>query len=459
MKKLLLALCALSIVACQKDTKVDYALLTGSIKNTKAQKASLNAGDYNAEIKLAADGTFADTLRIPESGFYTLTIGREFTPMYLSKGDSVNVVIDATKFDESITYTGNGANENNYLAKKSLNDQSVMENSVEFYSLEEEGFKNKLAEMKKGHEATLQGLKDVDTDFLETEKQNLVYDQYALLQSYKQSHAYYTKKQRFEVSDEFFPEALKNMSYNDPKAYRNSKSYQQMAFKATMDNMFETIGNDIASVSAEDLKVIKDIEIQALKNDVISYLGGFLITAGNENMKGIYEMFIENTTDEKIKTSLTETFDLNKILVKGNPSPQFVNYENHKGGETSLSDLKGKYVYVDVWATWCAPCKREIPFLKEVEKKFQGQNVEFVSTSIDQAKDHAAWNKMVTDMELGGMQLFADNNWNSKFIKDYGIKGIPRFILIDPQGNIVSADAPRPSDPKLTELLESELKM
>jgi hypothetical protein len=52
----------------------------------------------------------------------------------------------------------------------------------------------------------------------------------------------------------------------------------------------------------------------------------------------------------------------------------------------------------------------------------------------------------------------ADNDWSSKFVKDYAIQGIPRFILIDPNGNIVSADAPRPSDPKLLDLLESELK-
>ncbi len=53
---------------------------------------------------------------------------------------------------------------------------------------------------------------------------------------------------------------------------------------------------------------------------------------------------------------------------------------------------------------------------------------------------------MVVDKELKGIQLFADNNWKSKFVEEYLIKGIPRFILIDPQGNIINANAPRPSD-------------
>ncbi len=151
---------------------------------------------------------------------------------------------------------------------------------------------------------------------------------------------------------------------------------------------------------------------------------------------------------------------LREDLPKGSPSPTFDNYENHKGGTTSLSDLKGKYVYVDVWATWCGPCKREIPFLKEVEKKYHDKNIEFVSMSIDNVDgkrgSHEKWVKMVNDKELGGIQLFAPNDWKSEFVQNYKIKGIPRFILIDPQGNIVDASAPRPSSEALIELFNSE---
>lgn len=139
------------------------------------------------------------------------------------------------------------------------------------------------------------------------------------------------------------------------------------------------------------------------------------------------------------------------------PSPTF-NYENHKGGMTKLEDLRGKYVYIDVWATWCGPCRAEIPFLKQVEEAFHGKNIEFVSISIDTQKDHEKWKKFVDEKELGGIQLFADNDWNSEFVKAYGINGIPRFILIDPKGNIVNANADRPSSPALTQLFNELLK-
>ena len=139
------------------------------------------------------------------------------------------------------------------------------------------------------------------------------------------------------------------------------------------------------------------------------------------------------------------------------PSAPF-EYENQKGGKTKLEDLRGKYVYIDVWATWCGPCRGEIPFLQKVEEKYKGKNIEFVSISVDVAKDHDKWKTFVADKKLGGIQLLADKDWRSDFVMAYKINSIPRFILLDPKGNIVKSDAERPSDPKLAELFDSLLK-
>ena len=147
---------------------------------------------------------------------------------------------------------------------------------------------------------------------------------------------------------------------------------------------------------------------------------------------------------------------------KGMTSPTFVNYENYNGGSNSLSDFKGKYVYVDIWATWCGPCLREVPALEKLEKEFHGKNIEFVSISVDDAsrsgspeKAYNSWNNMVSNKNLSGVQLFSDKAFQSDFIRAYQIDAIPRFLLIDPEGNIVSADAPRPSSPELVKLFTS----
>jgi thiol-disulfide isomerase/thioredoxin len=167
---------------------------------------------------------------------------------------------------------------------------------------------------------------------------------------------------------------------------------------------------------------------------------------------------LQKKNEEKSLAGLSKYYDqvLEANKLNGSASPSF-DYENHKGGKTKLEDFKGRYVYVDVWATWCGPCRAEIPSLKKAEEMYHGKNIEFVSISIDVAKDHEKWKSFVDEKQLGGVQLFADKDWNSDFIKAYGVTGIPRFILIDPSGKIVKADAPRPSSPDLQKTLDTLL--
>jgi len=167
-------------------------------------------------------------------------------------------------------------------------------------------------------------------------------------------------------------------------------------------------------------------------------------------MKSNFERFTQYSLENYERAAKA-----NKLT--GKPSPDF-DYENHKGGKTKLSDLKGKYVYIDLWATWCAPCRAEIPYLQKIEEKYHGKNIEFVSVSIDKLKDNEKWKKFVVDKKLGGIQLFADKDWESEFVTNYGVTGIPRFILIDPNGNVLKADAARPSEPELQAQLDTLLK-
>ena len=179
-----------------------------------------------------------------------------------------------------------------------------------------------------------------------------------------------------------------------------------------------------------------------------------------KNTKGLDEevIKIEKESTEKLIGFFQSNYEnehANYVgLNVGDPSPKF-NYPDQNGNNVSLDDLKGKYVYVDVWATWCGPCKKEIPFLKEMDEAYKGKNIAFVSLSIDKMEHKDKWLKMIEDEDLGGIQILADQDWNSDFVTAYNIKGIPRFILIDKEGNIVNSNAPRPSDPNLKEVLNA----
>lgn len=124
------------------------------------------------------------------------------------------------------------------------------------------------------------------------------------------------------------------------------------------------------------------------------------------------------------------------------------------GKQIGLGDLKGKIILLDMWATWCGPCRAEEPYWEKLNAEFKDRSVAFVGISTDQ--DKSKWEAYVADKKLKGIQLHAGNN--NPLSNAYKVTGIPRYILIDKSGNLINVDSPRPSDPKLKSLLEEWLK-
>lgn len=196
---------------------------------------------------------------------------------------------------------------------------------------------------------------------------------------------------------------------------------------------------------------IKDFFVYQYTKDILS------IVRNQKAKDDAYEQFMASAVNSEYKAEVSKIYDNIRKMNSQAPSPIF-NYAGVDGKNISLKDLRGKYVYIDVWATWCAPCKAEIPFLQKVEHDYEGKNIHFVSLSVDKMADKNKWMKFVKDNKLGGIQVMADKDFSSDFIKEYNINAIPRFILIDPAGNIVSGDAKRPSDPLLRNQFDQLLK-
>ena len=122
--------------------------------------------------------------------------------------------------------------------------------------------------------------------------------------------------------------------------------------------------------------------------------------------------------------------------------------------EIALSDFKGKYIYIDVWATWCKPCKVEHVFLKELEEHFSDNDeLQIMSISID--REYDKWEKYISSKSIEGTQLYSGSN--SDFVKFYDIGALPRFIFIDKAGRIISPDEIRPSNPETLKKLEKTI--
>ena len=453
MKKLIVLLTAVAFVACNQQKPIDYAIVSGKILNANSDKITLyNEYDFDEkkEILITEEGTFLDTITLAQNQKYLLSENNNGINLFLSKGDDTSITYDAKKLDSTIVISGVGSDINKYLHEKAVLTGMIYEACKK----EEADYKKHLVEQKSQKMALLDAQTSFSEDLIQKEKNNIQYEYLLGISVYQTYHRYFTGNKDFKPS-EGFDDELSSLTFDKEEDFLFSTSYRmliqdQFAKKSSEKN------DTITPYGIQMLKTFSSIENHLIKNKLLFDTANLQISF-TEDLETFYKTYSEASTSEENDARIDKVYNALKLLGKGNTSPEFVDYENYAGGTVSLSDLKGKYVYIDVWATWCGPCKAEIPSLKKVEKQFHGKNIEFVSISIDNKEDHEAWKKMIVDKELGGTQLFADNDWQSKFIQDYMIKGIPRFILIDPSGNIVNSNAPRPSNKKLAELFDELL--
>ncbi|MDI5949829.1 TlpA family protein disulfide reductase [Flavobacterium yafengii] len=441
----------LIIVLASFTTSKELITISGKITNTENGTISIKGESFEKEIKLNADGSFLENISIAYDGIYTLETSKNSLPIYLSKETKLMLIADDKVFNASIKYKGIGSVENQYIAKKSNIISQISDE--ELYKLDEMEFLNKVNEIKTSISALYNKTKFTNDYFKEKEVANIYYFEQKHVLFYKNYHNLYAHLKGFKVSDKF-PKFDKKIDLDNDADFLFSREYQKLAVLKFFNNI-KFDGTDIDFIIAK-ITGIKAIKSQNLKNLIIQN-SIYDVNVDYANYEKIYQEYLSNTNNQKLKESLTSIYNNIIATQSHKASPQF-DYENQKGGKTSLESLKGKYVYIDVWATWCGPCLKEVPSLKKVEEQYQGKNIQFVSISVDNIKDRQKWSNIVNTKQLGGIQLLADMDINSEFIKAYEIKEIPRFILIDPDGNIVNSNAPKPSETKLIDLF-NELKI
>jgi thiol-disulfide isomerase/thioredoxin len=453
MKKIWILIALISMISCKTEKKIDYTIISGKIENATAKKIIIyNQYDTSEkkEIVIAENGTFRDTLKM-NCNFLLLREDRNMTEFYAPNGSDVHINYNSKKKDSTLILSGSLRTINNYIFNKNKANAAISGDQKERFLKDETAFKTHALKIKTTEEDLLYKTAGIPKDFKINEKKNINYSYLATLNNYQSYHGYYIEDRSFEPSENFLNE-LKGLKLENETDFLFSMNYRALVSAILRSKSDDLVAKDSIKSDLAYLTTIVGIKNEVIKNKLLYDDAKYGITY-TDDLEAYYLLFSKNSTNEENNKKITKDYNNLKSLAKGNPSPSFTAYEDNAGGTKSLEDLKGKYVYIDVWATWCGPCIAEIPSLKKVEKAFHGKNIQFLSISIDTDKDHDKWKKMIIDKELSGMQLMADNNWESQFVADFMIKGIPRFILIDPNGNILDANAPRPSDKKLVATL------
>lgn len=185
-----------------------------------------------------------------------------------------------------------------------------------------------------------------------------------------------------------------------------------------------------------------------------SYIEEYLKGAP-EDIDEVYALYKTISTNMEARAAAEALYARYSGLLPGDEALDF-EMTDEKGKVVRLSDLRGKAVYIDVWATWCGPCCAEIPHMEKLAAHYaKNKNIELISISID--KDKAKWEKKLAEDKPKWKQYICLDNYDSQLCKNYDITGIPRFLFFDKGGKVISLNAPRPSSEDIIEYIDKYL--
>lgn len=269
----------------------------------------------------------------------------------------------------------------------------------------------------------------------------------------------YDKKTNYLTDPEFLS-LVKDVDVNDEISFRSNLSLPALSSKVKSEMKGS---NEAYCMEMMDV-VDKYVTYPPLRSQMVRVIGDsyFLYGDGSGDSKLFIDKYLRFAGKDSVaaKAQVSQFLEKKKAMKEtaaGMAAPD-ITLNTVDGKQIQLSSLlKGKFTYIDVWATWCGPCVKEIPHLEKLVEKYKGNDkVQFISISVD--SDVNAWKKKLENDNPQWAQYILTPENNKVFSADWGISGIPRFIMIDADGNIFSRDASRPSDEKTATVIEEQIK-
>lgn len=427
-------------------------------------------------LTLSPDGKFSISIPVTQKyNWLIIACGNQRLDFLAKEGSALNLTADGSKLESTAHFTGKGVEVPEYFASLNRNGNGLMG----FYSKTQE-----LAIREPGlYEQALDSLKKESQVYLEKNKANvpkefgpywsafLDYSVYDALVSYPVMHEMMRLQSR---TIQNIPPALYEVSKKAPRSF-NDDYLSMPRYQNYAENYFPTLLSaagftniiTIDSTGAEDRsKALQQTDsalalaYTTLPRKTAEFVAGKIIAGGAKQWtlpvleehiaiyKKHYPKSVHNTTLDRI------AYDIKKFN-PGQPALDF-SFKDLDGKDVKLSDLKGKVVYMDFWASWCGPCKGEMPYAKKIKEHFQDRkDVIFLYVSIDDKED--AWKRGIEAMNISGMHTRTPG-WGGDIAKLYQIQSVPAYFLIDKKGNFVTKKTPRPSQSaELIKLMEGLL--
>lgn len=373
MRKIVLSVLVVSLLASCKDDKTKTFTVSGVLKNTTAKFVYAEENDIlkgKKEIKdsavIAADGKFSMKIKADGEGVYNLRLQSD-------PSEFATVINDADKIEVEADF-------------KKQNDFYDVKGSKASKAIED--YFTKVTEMQ-------------------SEKFNLFFKADSI---------------RKNNGDSLLVE---NLTAKQLQLINDLKTYtQQMVRQANNTSLALFI-----LATYQGMALNQNYMLNAFTNpEVLAYLNEMLSRSPDRtDIAGV-----RNNVEAAIKKANQQA---QRTMWVGKQAPE-LSLPDTEGRYVKLSSFKGKYVLVDFWASWCAPCRRENPNVVQAYNQYRNKNFTILGVSLDRQK--AAWEKAIVDDNLNWTHISDLKYWQSEAVAIYQVGTIPFNVLIDPEGKVIA---------------------
>ena len=445
--------------AVKKDAR-QTAVLEGKVHRWTGEGCVLVVGEdrkYDT-LRVAADGSFRYELAtaVPvEKGLYLEYLGdnRVMIPCYLTPGGTTTVNVSAEQEGKRLksvpVFTGENRRECEYLGKTKdfwcgfqaeyLNKEGQLITFRE-YKQQLSDYQQGLRKILKSTRPDFAKEKGAAVDRLTQE----VLFPYAWGAKYKGGNA---------ADDPDFRAYSETIDLNDPDNMGITDQWLRFYMEQHPDTAFSNHTIRYFSMLREK------ISNEKVRNELAdSKMDGYFGMGGDSAMPEIFAAYKQTSTNQQAIDELQPLYDRLSKLIPGVEASDF-EMQTVDGKTVRFREVigQGKVTYIDFWATWCGPCCAEIPYVEKLVEKFgTNPDIEFISISLDANLEK--WHKKLEQDRPTWRQFVIPDNFNSTFVKEYHISGIPRFMMFDKEGKIIHINAPRPSSPEIESYLQKYIR-
>ncbi|QQS31187.1 MAG: TlpA family protein disulfide reductase [Sphingobacteriales bacterium] len=453
--------------------KTPQTLVTISGKITKAQNALISLDILDNPInnnilsfasKIDSTGQFTIQLPLEYPTFAWIFHANQSVPVFIHPEDGLTITLNGVDLVNTIKYTGRGA-ENcrltteyyrkfNRATQRSITTQKMSELSPEDFII----YAN---DLKKQKQQLLSDFKEknIITALCENfVKAQILAEWAAVLMDFPVAYSFKTNEISPVLPDGYY-DFLSEVDFNNEEIMQLNV-YTDFLLKYVTHKFNKSINR--ATYNPENFYADKyEFAKKILSGKALYFVQAISIAdactySKVELMAPKFDEFIIACPFGNFNQALAEIFDQSYKIRAGQQAPDFT-LTNLNGDTITLSQLRGKVVYVDFWATWCGPCIKEFPYSEKLKKRFSHKNVAFVYISVDESQE--VWANYLrtkdissdTSLHLLASALESDAGFQ------YNVKGVPRYLIIDADGIIADSNAKRPSDMGIISDLEKVL--